>query len=210
EAIGKIGSDSTEVASSLARLLTETDEAVLQAALAALGELGAAARESVPHVSRLLNHGEPSVRSVAVQMLPRVQSDTGQVVPLLVEALKDDDWTVRTASAGALGRVGGPARPAVPLLFEMLAVETDRDAARAALREIDDVEPAALPTLIAALDSEDRSARFYALFFLGKLGPGAREALPALKRLRDEGDSERSRRFLDEAIQKIEGQAAGP
>jgi HEAT repeat protein len=184
------------------------DESVALAALNALGELAAAARDTLPRISPLLNHADATVRSAAVQTLARVQSEADQVVPLLMDALKDEDWTVRTASAGALGRIGAPARAAVPMLFELLGNETDEDAARAALREIDDVGPEALPTLIAALDSEDRTPRFYAQFFLGKLGPAAREALPALERLRDESDSDRGRRFLDETIAKIRGEAS--
>ena len=69
-------------------------------------------------------------------------------------------------------------------------------------RKIDSVGPDAIPALIKALETEGRG-RFYAVFFLQKLGPQAKEALPALKKLRG-GDSGRFRGFLDRAIRAIE------
>jgi HEAT repeat protein len=129
-----------------------------------------------------------------------------QAVPLLMRALKDHEGSVRKAATLALGNLGAAAKPAVPLLFELLGDAEDRDAARGALRQIDTVGPEAVPTLIKALESDDRSRRFFAVFFLGKLGPAAKDALPALKRLQQD-DSGRFRGTLEKTIQSIE--AAG-
>jgi HEAT repeat protein len=86
----------------------------------------------------------------------------------------------------------------------LLGSEQDSEAARSALRDIDRAELDALPVLIAALDSEDRRARFYAAFFLRKLGPAAKEALPSLRRYADDENS-RFRESVQEAIESIEG-----
>ena len=80
----------------------------------------------------------------------------------------------------------------------------DRDAARSALREIDDVGPEAVAALIKALDNDDRRLRYYGAYYLGKLGPAAKDALPALRRLADDEGS-RFNKFLKRTINKIEG-----
>jgi HEAT repeat protein len=88
----------------------------------------------------------------------------------------------------------------------MLTSEEDRDAARAALREIDSVGPEALPVLKAALTNEDRRRRFFAVYLLGKLGPEAKEVLPELRAMQAETESDsRFRTFLESTIAKIEG-----
>jgi HEAT repeat protein len=94
----------------------------------------------------------------------------------------------------------------VPELFKLLDSEQDRDAVRTSLREIDAVEVSALPVLMAALKSEDRTARFYAVFFLKKLGPDAKEALPRLRELSGD-ESSRLREAVQSAIDAIEGTA---
>jgi HEAT repeat protein len=58
--------------------------------------------------------------------------------------------------------------------------------------------------LIEALDSEDRRRRYYAVFFLGKLGPVAAEALPALRQAL-ESESQRFREVVQRTIDSIEG-----
>jgi HEAT repeat protein len=90
--------------------------------------------------------------------------------------------------------------------MELLSSDQDRDAVRQALKEIDAVEPAALPTLLKALDEDDRFARYYAVFFLKKLGPDAKEALPRLRELTGD-ESSRLREAVQSAIEAIEGTA---
>ena len=92
---------------------------------------------------------------------------------------------------------------AVTALFDLLSSEEDSEAARNALRRIDNVGPDAVSFLINALDTDDRRTRFYAVYYLGKIGPAAKDALPALRRL-SESDSGRFRGALRRAIQAIE------
>ena len=58
--------------------------------------------------------------------------------------------------------------------------------------------------LIKALESEDRIARYYAMRFLRELGPAAQDALPTLRKMRDDVDNSRSRRYIQTAIEAIE------
>jgi HEAT repeat protein len=89
----------------------------------------------------------------------------------------------------------------------MLSSEEDSDAARSALREIDAVDPDAVPVLIKALENGEGRVRYYAVFYLGKLGPAAKDALPALQRLSEEDGGFRFRSFLTKTIRSIEGES---
>ena len=110
---------------------------------------------------------------------------------------------MRKAACSALGEIGSQAVTSVPALFDLLRSEEDSESARNALRRIDNVEPDIVPFLIAALDTDDRRTRFYAVYYLGKIGPAAKDALPALRSL-SEGDSGRFRGALQRAIEAIE------
>ena len=61
------------------------------------------------------------------------------------------------------------------------------------------------PILIKSLKSDDSRLRFYAVFYLGKLGPEARDALPELNKLVND-ESSRFRRFLEKTVGDIKGE----
>ena len=86
----------------------------------------------------------------------------------------------------------------------MLDSEEDQDAARGALRAIDDAGPEAIPVLLEGVKSDDRRRRYYAISLLRKIGPPAKEALPALKEILKKNDDRRMRDFVKRAIEGIE------
>ena len=145
------------------------------ATLASMTAIGTEAAGSVGEVAELFEHSTTAVRAAAVACLAKIEPDKSKSVPLLTDALHDEDWTVRR-DAAVLGDMGSVAKEAVPVLFKMLASEEDVDAARGALRGIDDAGPNAVPVLMEGLESEDRRLRFYAMFLIGKVGPDAKEA----------------------------------
>ena len=136
--------------------------------------------------------------------MSKVAAKPSVAVAPLIEMLGDDQWAIRRDAADALGDIGPDARSAVPALFKLLDSEDDRDAARGALREIDDADATAVPILTEALKSEDRRRRFYAISLLRKVGPAAKEALPELQRIAEEDESRRTRDFVKSAIKSIQ------
>jgi hypothetical protein len=83
--------------------------------------------------------------------------------------------------------------------------DVDADAATEAIRKIDAAPAEALPLIMQILEDQqsDRRRRFYALHLLKKLGPQAKEQLPALRRIL-EASGERNRELLERAIRDIE------
>ncbi|MGB0597490.1 MAG: HEAT repeat domain-containing protein [Rubripirellula sp.] len=204
-AIGEIGSAPTDVADQLLELLADPNAEIVLASLTSLHKIGADASDGAAKVGSLLNHADAAIRCAAVTCLATIESDTTKSVPLLIQSLEDRDWKVRRDAAAGLGEIGSPAAtPAVPVLLRMSQNDEDRDAARGALRSIDDAGPEAVPLLLEALKSEDRGRRFYSAYLLGKVGADARDALPTLAQLRDASDSDRFKEMVDRTIKSIE------
>ncbi|MFG2361839.1 HEAT repeat domain-containing protein [Streptomyces mirabilis] len=100
------------------------------------------------------------------------------------EGLRSREWLVR-AIADALGRCGPDAREAIPALRELLDGEC-AVAAAGALWSVEGDAEAVLPTLLGGLVEGQLLARD-AAEALGRLGPVARPALPALRGMADSG-----------------------
>ena len=110
--------------------------------------------------------------------------DPAQRVQELLAALKDADCSVRVNVVCALARLGPASQSAVPALIETL---DDRDwvvrvATITALGEIGENAAEAVPVLIEALANEDVCTS--AAIALGRIGPAAKAAAPALTKLK--------------------------
>lgn len=202
-ALGDLEVSDKETITQLSKCLQDDNRAVVLATLNSLAALGDASKPHVSEVLPLLNHPASEVRSAALVCVSELDDEAA--IPVLIDALEDQQWTVRRDASEALGKFGSKAKSAVPVLFRFLASEEDRDAARSALRAIDDAGPEAVPVLVEALDSDDRGQRYYAMFLLGKVGKDARDALPVLRRLLEDTDSDRFRGSIRQTIERIEG-----
>lgn len=205
EALGQYGQQAESAVAALVELLGHAEPAVVVAAVEALGNIGHRAASALAGLSAMNQHSDVLVRKAVLSSLQKVAPEEPSAVETVIQGLSDPQWEVRHVAAEALARYGSLAQAAVPRLFRMLADDRDRDVARHALREIDTVDAAALPVLLDALESQDRTVQFYGIFFVGKLGHGAKEALPLLKRL-SKTDNRRSRDAVNKAIAAIEAE----
>ncbi len=157
-------------------------------ALVALG------REAVPALEVELG------RSDDRQVL-RILGEIGEpAVPALCKVLEPNrDAAFRLAALHVLARLGPKARAAVPTLLECLA-DTDSSTtvggrelklygyADRALRRIDRPEKGSIGVLTEALaDAKHPLKRRWAAIMLGRLGPEARQVVPALTKAVDSG-----------------------
>ena len=112
--------------------------------------------------------------------LAALKEGGAEAVPVLIDLLKAPDPAVRGKAAQVLGSIGPEAAPAVPALSEALH-DPDRDVRCRAARPWVTLAPrrAAVPSLIEALKDEE-PVRLDAIRALGRIGPDARPALPAL------------------------------
>ncbi len=185
-------------------------QSVLVAALQALAGIGEGAKTALPSIAELLHHDSPTVRTAAVRAIAAIDGDTPRLVARLTETLDDSAWEVRQAAAERLAALGAEAKAAVPKLFGLLANEEDSDFASGALREIDAAPQGTVDLFVEHLDSPDRRTAYFSIYFLGKLGADAKQALPELQTRLKEAESGPNRsdvraRFLRQAIESIEG-----
>jgi HEAT repeat protein len=150
-ALGRIGSSAAPAAPALVRALSHESPAVRLAAARALGRIGPGAQGALPPLAALLINGEGSLQSAAIEALPAI----------------DPEWTGITDSEGAL-----------PILVARLPENGPRAVEAAEALAL--IGAPATSALIQALASDDRVVRQAAATTLGRIGPAARYAVPAL------------------------------
>ena len=124
-----------------------------------------------------------------------------------MKMLKDENLIKKYAAIKAIGELGPEAKEAIPVLIETIRETKHRDkrilfACNQALlgmgKEI-------VPHMIALLKDDTWEMRRGSAWVLGKLGPDAKDAVPALtEALNDPNDAVRRR--AAEALKKIKGE----
>jgi HEAT repeat protein len=190
------------------------DEELVLSTLEAIAALGNQAGSLADSVTQLAVQGNAKYRVAALEALSALESRKERLSERLTHALEDSEWDVRRVATVGLGKLGAEGKQAVPKLIAMLADESDAEMASTALREINSAPVEAIPLLIEKLGTEDRRTRFYAVSFLGKIGPPAAEALPKLESMLEEVGRDGSRgsrsgfreRAIRESIAAIKGE----
>jgi HEAT repeat protein len=177
--------------------LADKEPSVRGWAARALGRMGAEARKASPRLKALLQDKASfgiwvrgdlldlihvsyrNVRSEAAEALGRIGPEAEAAIPALQELLKDDEAEVRGTAAGALGRLG--AKAAIPRLTELLDDKAHYFKGESFL----DTEPLELGG--RPYESVTRiRVRAIAAEALGRIGPEAKGAVPALTKLLDD------------------------
>ena len=149
----------------------------------ALGNIGTESPAVLPELLRLLQHdADGDVRAEAARALGKIGEGAGTASRALVTVLGDPRAgdTLRGAAAWALGRISPPAAGTVPALG---AATGDRSGhvgvcAAEALWKVAHEDGRAVQTLAARLG--DPAVCHAAAQALYRIGPGAKEAVPAL------------------------------
>lgn len=135
-----------------------------------------------------MNDPEPTMRAVAVRFLGKLAPKDSAAPPQLFKMLDDDDARVRNEAYLALGYPWPNADAIALLLVERLGqtvVEVDRQAIPETLKGLGVTPPQeAIPLLIEVYNGEAPGWTREAITeVLGRYGPDAREALPALSEM---------------------------
>lgn len=162
----------------LNKSLTNRNENIRIAAVAALGETGSYSVLSVPALSKLLKDKSEDVRIIVVDTLEKIGKPG---VPALIQALQNNDsWMVRYSAADALGRVGASDEKVVVVLINALRDE-DKYVSSKAADSLGKIGKIAVPDLINALSDKDAYVRYKAADALRIIGAYAVAARTALR-----------------------------
>jgi HEAT repeat protein len=159
---------------------------------------------ALPALRRALNDSHLGVRVHAARAVWQMTCEADAVLPPLVAALSGSDTDLRNCAISALGTMGPAARSALPLVSPFLKDPKAevRVSAAHAVWCISGTSGDALPILLAGLNSKEDV--WIAAHALGELGPEAKAALPALRRLAERSDWF-TRQMASEAVARIEG-----
>ena len=161
--------------------LSDRDPGVRSAAATGLGMTARRPRPATlaPAQVAALRDESSTVRRRAAQA---IYGSSDMMLPReLVAALKDESAGVRAAAAMAIVDFGPDFDPQIPALIAMM--ERDEPGVRKACAEALEgawPSPSLLSTLTEFLTSRNRDVRFHAAQLLGRIGPEASAAIPAL------------------------------
>lgn len=152
-----------------------------------LGSAGDGAEMALPYLESALHSSNIFDRVVAIQSLSCIGPPAGAAAPALIEVLGEPAGTnhLSRQTAIALGKIGGPqAAPAIPLVKRLFEQETNwnmRTSLAVALFRLDATQQEAIKFLMDGLTNHQPAGnRWIAAMQLGSIGPGARDAVPAL------------------------------
>jgi HEAT repeat protein len=219
-ALGRIGPDAHAAVPKLLENLNDPSEYTRASAARALGGIGPKAKAAVPPLKKLLEDERKMVCVWAAYALARISGDSKSHVALLVEWWKSDLEAGRPFAdspshdiAQALEMLGSEAGPARELLLEALLNEktppgTHWHVARA-LGQLREDAGLIVPKLMALTERKaDSYARIthcvHAAEALGMFGPPAKAAIPRLRQLAQDEETEIAEAAV-RALEKIEG-----
>jgi HEAT repeat protein len=129
----------------------------------------------------LLGHPREDMRAQAARTAWSIGLDAAHGPALLAHVDSPDDY-VREFAAWAAGQIGAAGNEAIPSLLAMLAREEGHAAGTAAvtLRRLAPDNPVIVESLVRSLRGDDGVQKVQAARGLGKLGPVAAAAAPAL------------------------------
>lgn len=186
--------------------------------------------EIVPVVIQALQSPDPETRLSAIQTLeklvfqghdpssnqpkldPVASKAALENLPILIRLLEDENYEVSESACIILSWFGPDAREAIPALIRLSNHKVD-DVRALAIRAlghiaVSDPEEEVVPVLLRALADEDLYVRRSAAYALGKLGPKAMAAVPALIQVLEEKEAGVEQEVLD-ALKAITGQDFG-
>jgi len=169
----------------LAESLTSNSPLARAAAFRGLADLRPGPAKVLPIVRQQLASKDKAGVAEALRMLAEMGEPA---VPALIEALKNPEGRVLAASV--LAHIGPPAKAAVPALIEIAKTDKNPAAKREAFMALGSIGQAEAGASVAtaALEDPDERVVIAACYALAQMGPAAREAVPALRKLAKSDD----------------------
>ena len=172
----------------LRKLLAKGSVSIRAHVASALGDIGPGAAAAVDDLAKALQDRDESVRRESAEALGNIGRAAKSAIPDLLKALGDEKRSVSMHAGWALGRIGSEA---VPLLVETLSDPRRRFAAVVVLSDIGEAAQPAAGALTALLAEPKlgQELRREIVLALAHIGPGARDAVPALLKILEDDDA---------------------
>jgi len=183
---------SEDVTALLVEGLGDPDDVVRAEAAVGIARSGSFGGDAVPELHRALDDPNAHVRELAVIALAELSSYYEEAWSELLAALRHDIPDVRASAAGRIVRRGETRNYGEAVIaLEGAMLDTSFEVLRAAangLGQLAPMAPAAVAILVESLSDERAEVRLLICAVLGRAGPSAREAVPALMELERDPD----------------------
>jgi len=214
ETLGRIGTSAKDAVPELIAYLGRAKGRSRAKAAKALGQIGPDAKDAVAKVKKVLTDRDTQNQVWATFALARITNEPKLYVDVLIDDWKSDQEARSVdrsiAIAEALELLGADALPARNILLEAVVDQetlyTARPHAARAVGHFASEAETIVPKLISLIERPEKN-RFIrrdncrvACIALSELGPKAKAALPALRKLLDEDDNA----IVDSAAEVIE------
>ena len=143
-------------------------------------------------LASLLGAEQVEVRQAAVLALGGMELEAEVVRPHLARALRDEKSEVRKIALRAVQKLGPQAHFFIPDIILMAENKDNLRSVERMLRRFERAGPDArsVPELVKQLDHGQDTVRLLAIKFLALAGPKAKDAIPALERMREDPSAE--------------------
>ncbi len=201
--LNKLDAQSAEVTALLLTALEDRDEGVRAQAVMGLAGAGESGVSALAELRRALDDPTERVRDYAVMAFARLSLDLEEAWTELLAALHHDLPDVRASAASRIVTSGETRDPnAAVVALEAAMCDTSFEVLGSAANSLGGLAkevPAAVPILMESLSHERARVRRLACAVLGRAGPNAKEAVPALMALEHDPDQKVS----DEALRAL-------
>lgn len=182
EMLGGLGEPAVPALPSLIIILKSSRWEARIAAVAGIGAFGELARPSLPEISALLDSQDADLRLAAALTLIRF-GELGKAGPIFVRSLGDSRWERVLVAIRALDSQPSLPMSLLPQLKESLATPGAAFGAACVLSNFGPEGACGALALVEGIKSKDTSMVREAAMAFRRLGPLAREAIPALEEL---------------------------
>ena len=196
-ALVRIGGDADSAVPVLIEALREPSHSLrseVRWAIWMLGEMGSGAREAVPAMARELANKRGRHLLLLIAALGKIGPEAKEAIPSLRAIMEKRTLRVRYQTAAALAGMGAPVGPLLPILTDALQsrspnLASARWTARQALWKLGAEAAPAVPGVAEMIRNQSTPGRDLLIDTLARLGPHAKQAIPALQSVLDDPDA---------------------
>jgi HEAT repeat protein len=203
-ALTAIGPSDSGTIAALIPLLRDSEYSVRYAATFAMTKIGPAAKDATPTLKKNLDDKDTFLVAISAWALARVNDKDAAALDVaiskLVPALKDKEQRTRLIAVKALFDLNPPSEKVAPALAEALR-DSDPEVLANVIDALAAHGEAVVPRAIKALDND--KLRVPAIMLLRRLGPKAKDAVPALVAILKSDGSAPFRQEIIDALESI-------
>lgn len=145
-----------------------------------LGEMGAKEGFVVPYLLLALGDKKRNVRVEALRAFEKLGVGAKAAIPVLLKFMEEQDHEIFALVAKVLGQLAAEPDRVLPRLLQVFSQSEGRFAADGMRGGLEGYGARALPTLLSALRSSNRTFQGVALVLLGELRGKAKSAIPQI------------------------------